>query len=95
MRFSSPLIILALCSVQWEYAARGGKHWQDFDFKYAGSNTLDSVGWYWSNAKFKPHTVGTKHSNKLGIYDMSGNLWEWIEDHRHENYDNAPTDGSA
>ncbi|MEL6659839.1 MAG: formylglycine-generating enzyme family protein [Bacteroidota bacterium] len=80
---------------QWEYAARGGKHWQEFDYKYAGSNALDSVGWYWSNAKFKPHSVGTKHPNNLGIYDMSGNLWEWIEDHWHANYNNAPTDGSA
>ena len=79
---------------QWEYAARGGKYWQDFNYKYAGSNTLDSVGWYWDNAQFKPHHIGAKLPNKLGLYDMSGNLWEWIEDHWHENYNNAPTDGS-
>jgi formylglycine-generating enzyme required for sulfatase activity len=80
---------------EWEYAARGGKTGQDDDYRYAGSDSLDAVGWYWDNAGFAPHPVGGKKPNQLGIYDLSGNLWEWVQDHWHENYDGAPTDGRA
>ncbi len=61
---------------QWEYAARsGGK-----DETYSGSNSIDSVAWYEANSGKKTHSVGTKSPNGLGIYDMTGNVWEWCED---------------
>jgi formylglycine-generating enzyme required for sulfatase activity len=69
---------------EWEYAARGGN--KSKAFKYSGSNSLDEVGWYDSNSENKTHPVGTKQPNELGIYDMSGNVWEWCLDWYGENY---------
>ena len=63
---------------QWEYAARGGI--KSKGFKYAGGNNLDDVAWNYDNSEDKPHEVGTKQPNELGIYDMSGNVYEWCED---------------
>ena len=63
---------------EWEFAARGGINSQGF--KYSGSNTVDDVAWYRDNSSDKTHPVATKAPNELGIYDMSGNVWEWCSD---------------
>jgi sulfatase modifying factor 1 len=63
---------------EWEYAARGGT--RSSGFTYAGSNNLDEVGWYASNSSRLTHKIGQKRSNELGLYDMSGNVWEWCHD---------------
>jgi formylglycine-generating enzyme required for sulfatase activity len=78
---------------EWEYAARGGSRSQGY--WYSGSNTLADVGWYEGNSGRKTKPVGTRKANELGIYDMSGNVWEWVEDDWHDNYTGAPTDGRA
>ena len=67
---------------EWEFAARGGNKSQGY--KYAGSNTIGDVAWYYSNSSSgsggKTHQVATKAPNELGLYDMSGNVEEWCSD---------------
>lgn len=63
---------------EWEYAARGGRKSQGY--KYAGGNNIGSVAWYTGNSGIATHPIGTKQANELGIYDMSGNVYEWCSD---------------
>lgn len=63
---------------EWEYAARGGNMSQNY--KYSGGNDIDSVAWHGGNSSNKTHAVATKSPNELGLYDMSGNVWEWCYD---------------
>ena len=86
---------------EWEYAARGGS--ESKGYKFAGSNNPEEVAWYMDNAKAgnengsqgTTRPVGSKKPNELGVYDMSGNVWEAVEDCWHANYENAPSGGLA
>jgi formylglycine-generating enzyme required for sulfatase activity len=64
---------------QWQYAAMGGQY--SNGYTYSGSNDIDNVAWYTSNSSTTTHQVATKGANELGLYDMTGNLWEWCEDY--------------
>ena len=72
---------------EWEYAARGGSLSQHY--KYAGSDTIDYVAWYSGNSGSQTHVVATKAPNELGLYDMSGNVYEWCQD-LYAGYDYMP-----
>lgn len=69
---------------EWEYAARGGN--KSRGFMYAGSNTIDDVAWYVYNGGDETHPAKTKFPNELGLYDMSGNVWEWCQDWYSDDY---------
>lgn len=66
---------------QWEYAAKGGSSASSLTakYEYVGSNDINAVAWYSENAGGKPHNVKGKQKNELGLYDMTGNVWEWCE----------------
>jgi formylglycine-generating enzyme required for sulfatase activity len=79
---------------EWEYAARGGPHWRD-GFAFSGSDQVDDVAWYDRRHGDHPQPVALKAANQLGIYDMSGNIWEWCQDTFTEDVGSIPQDGSA
>jgi formylglycine-generating enzyme required for sulfatase activity len=76
---------------EWEYAARGGN--KSRGYKYSGSNDIDKVAWCADNSSDESHPVATKSPNELGIYDMSGNVYEWTSDVWCDDY-NSSRDGS-
>jgi formylglycine-generating enzyme required for sulfatase activity len=73
---------------EWEYAARGGS--RSKGYLYSGSNTAGDVAWYNDNSAGKKHAVGAKRPNELGIYDMSGHVWEWCQDWYADKYSGNP-----
>ncbi len=80
---------------EWEFAARGGNSSKGYE--YSGSNNPDEAGWNYENSGEVPHAIGLKAPNEFGIYDMSGNVWEWCLDWYGEYSGTAQTDppGSA
>ena len=78
---------------EWEFAARGGK--KGYGCKFAGSNYIDDVAWYRGNSGGETHPVGQKQANELGLYDLSGNVWEWCQDWHGEYSSNTQTNPSG
>ena len=74
---------------EWEYAARGGK--RSNHTQYSGGSMIDDVAWYYGNSGSKTHSVKTKKPNELGLYDMSGNVFEWCQDWKGSYSSNAQT----
>jgi formylglycine-generating enzyme len=74
---------------EWEFAAKGGK--KSKKTPYAGSAKIEDVAWYDKNSKNQTQPVGTKIANELGLYDMTGNVWEWCSDwYQMEYYSKSP-----
>ena len=78
---------------EWEYAARGGV--QSRGYQYAGGNSPGAVAWYEDNSGSRTHRVGQKQANELGLHDLSGNVWEWVQDCWNGSYQGAPSDGGG
>ena len=75
---------------EWEYACRAGGHGE-----YCGGNEVGPLAWTSVNSGASINQVATRKPNAWGLYDMSGNVWEWVQDTYHPNYQGAPDDGSA
>ena len=82
-----------LTESEWEYATRAGST-ASYSFE-GGELELGKYAWYVANSSGKTHFVGEKMPNSFGLHDMHGNVWEWVEDCYHENYEGAPHDGST
>jgi formylglycine-generating enzyme required for sulfatase activity len=79
---------------EWEYAARGGPHWTD-GFRFSGADDIDTVAWCERKQGDETKPVGLKAPNQLGLYDMSGNIWEWCQDVFTRDLESIPQDGTA
>jgi formylglycine-generating enzyme required for sulfatase activity len=81
--------------VEWEFAARGGNpsDTTSWNYTYAGSNTAGDVAWYGDNSGSTTHPVGTKAANSVGLFDMSGNVYEWCWDRYGSVSGSTPADG--
>ncbi|HRD97882.1 MAG TPA: formylglycine-generating enzyme family protein [Rubrivivax sp.] len=75
---------------EWEYACRAGAR-----HTYCGGNNVGEVAWYDNNSGGRQRPVAGKRSNAFGLHDMSGNVWEWVQDCWHDSYAGAPSDGGA
>lgn len=82
-----------LSEAEWEYAARAGASTL---YSFGDAETkLGDYAWYANNAGLRTHPVGEKKPNAFGLYDVHGNVWEWVQDCDHDSYEGAPTDGTA
>lgn len=92
MSSSTSMKIRLPSEAEWEYACRaGGMH-----DKYCGGDTPDKLGWFSDNSGMATHPVGQLAANSWGLYDMSGNVWEWTQDcYNKHSYKGAPSDGRA
>jgi formylglycine-generating enzyme required for sulfatase activity len=85
-----------LTEAEWEYAARAQRSVAQTYYSFGNDDSeLGQYAWYEANSERQPHSVGLKKPNAFGLFDMHGNVAEWVEDCYHDNYDGAPSDGSA
>jgi formylglycine-generating enzyme required for sulfatase activity len=92
MNISTGLKVMLPTEAQWEYACRAGNVHET----YCGEGSRpERMAWFHDNSQDHTHPVGLLAPNKWGLHDMSGNVWEWVQDGYHSDYTDAPADGSA